>query len=156
MPFRHFSSYMSMVSWPTRRGQQHPMASLFNLQDGVQRRVTADWVGWVQKSKWNHSTVVVVLMKQMKFMERFILLLWKFISKKIDNSMGFCVCSLNKTWVCLEFIGGYQYLWRWFITLKHFLVSSNFVGICLKRKNSQKKSPWRLNGFRALGSMGVV
>lgn len=38
MPFRPFSS---MVSWPTRRGQQHPMASLFNLQV-----VTADWVGW--------------------------------------------------------------------------------------------------------------
>lgn len=40
--FRH----MSMVSWLTRRGQQHPMASLFNLQVGVQRGVTADWVGW--------------------------------------------------------------------------------------------------------------
>ena len=125
-----------MVSWPTRRGQQHPMASLFNLQDGVQRRVTADWVGWVQKSNWNNSTVVVVSMKRMKFMEMFMFLFVKVHEVHQKTSWGM-----------------FGIFWRLFIIMKHFLVSSNFVGStqCFKRKHSQKN---RLESLTASGPLG--
>ena len=71
-----------------------------------------------------------------------------------------CLCFF--LWKSMKFTKrhhGYMFgiYWRLFIIMKHFLVSSNFVDSIqrLKQKNSQKKLPWRLNGFRALGSMGV-
>lgn len=150
MPFRHFSSYVNGIMADSARSTASHGEFIQPPGRGPARSHCQ--LGWlVQKSNWNNSTLWLLFQWNTWNLWKCLCFLCKFM-KFTKRNHG----------VCLGFIGGYQCYWRWFTLLMHFLVSSNFLGStqCLKRKNSQKKPPWRrnggiLNGCSAL-MMGVV